>query len=161
VAARHLSSLDGMLVVSAIKASWQPLTTAAVRVQEVCNLMSYPQFQGRVDIVPIFVREDVVGALDRALSSPLPDVRVRAMEVLLVIVQHDVGAVRARLARPPATLLPQVIDMLLADDATGLPEQARCCAVCVDASDHACFGVFDVVWTLTTSRARLLVFKIV
>ena len=62
-----------------------------------CNLMSYPQFHGRVDIVPIFVKEDIVAALERALASNLADVRVRAMEVLLIVVQHDVAAVRSPL----------------------------------------------------------------
>ena len=36
--------------------------------------MTYPQFQGRVDLVPIFVREGLVAVLDRALSSSLSEV---------------------------------------------------------------------------------------
>ena len=54
----------------------------------------------------------------------LVQVRVRAMEVLAIVVQHDVVAVRGALTQPPLTLLTRVIELLLKEDPTGLPEQA-------------------------------------
>jgi hypothetical protein len=49
------------------------------------------QFRCRNDVVSNFIKEDVLGALSRCLSSQCEAVTTRAMEILLMLVQDVIA----------------------------------------------------------------------
>lgn len=92
--------------------------------QEVCHLTAHPNCGNRAELMSLFMKENVLEVLARGLSSNHPRASSKAMEVILMLIQSDVAAIRAAILDPPHTMLAVLIQQLLGDDEHGLPEQA-------------------------------------
>lgn len=92
--------------------------------QEVCHLTAHPNCGNRAELMALFMKENILDVLARGLSSSHPRASSKAMEVILMLIQSDVAAIRAAILDPPHTMLAVLIQQLLGDDEHGLPEQA-------------------------------------
>ena len=96
----------------------------AILLQEVCHLTAHPNCGNRAELMALFMKENILHVLARGLSSSHPRASSKAMEVILMLIQSDVAAIRAAILDPPHTMLAVLIEQLLGDDEHGLPEQA-------------------------------------